>query len=205
MKKEFLVERSGKTVVLYAGLLDAAHEQGLQAITTALLQIPSDANGQTAIVQATVVTSKGTYMGIGDATPSNVPKFVAPHILRMAETRAKARALRDAVNVGMLALDELDDDGDAAQGMPQQGTQQPQQTPQERAGAALAGRSGTQAQRPSQAQIDMIKAHRERLGWTPEALVAAIGNPNRMTPDEAALAINALAALPTPAAVPDAG
>src|SRR5687768_5660876 len=109
MKKEFIVERNGKSFVLYAGLLDIAHERGLKAVTTTLVQIPSDLNGQMAIVHATVETSQGTFTGLGDAAPENVSKMMVPHLIRMAETRAKARALRDAVNVGVTALEELGD------------------------------------------------------------------------------------------------
>ncbi len=110
MKKEFIVERNGKSFVLYAGLLDEAHNQGLQAISTTLIQIPSAENGHVAICQATVHTEKGTFSGLGDAAPENVAKPMATCLIRMAETRAKARALRDAVNVGVVALEELGDE-----------------------------------------------------------------------------------------------
>jgi hypothetical protein len=116
MKKEFMVERMGKTFVLYAGLLDEAHAQGLKSIKTSLLQIPSEENHRVAICQAVVETDKGTYMGIGDASPNNVTPAMLNCIIRMAETRAKARALRDAVNVGVAALEELGGDDEVASG-----------------------------------------------------------------------------------------
>lgn len=118
IKKEFLVERNGRTFVLYAGLLDLAHEQGLKAITTTLVQIPSTLNDEVAIVHATVETDRGVFTGLGDAGPMNVSKMILPHSLRMAETRAKARALRDAVNVGVTALEELGPDGPTDEPVP---------------------------------------------------------------------------------------
>ncbi len=116
MKKEFIVERNGRSFVLYAGLLDLAHERGLRAITTTLVQVPSDLNGSVAIVHATVETSQGAFTGLGDAAPDNVSRMMVPHLIRMAETRAKARALRDAVNVGVTALEELGDVDEAGMG-----------------------------------------------------------------------------------------
>ena len=115
MKKEFIVEREGKSFVLYAGLLDLAHEKGLKAITTTLVQLPSDVNGYTAIAHATVELADGdggtrTFTGLGDANATNVTRMMAPHLIRMAETRAKARALRDATNIGVTAFEELGDD-----------------------------------------------------------------------------------------------
>ena len=97
-----------KEVALYKGLLAKAHTEGLASIRTWLSQVPSDENGRTAISKAEVVTAKGTFEAIGDASPENVPPLILPHLIRMAETRAKARALRDAVNIGVVSFEELD-------------------------------------------------------------------------------------------------
>jgi hypothetical protein len=109
VKKEYIITRQGKDFVLYEGLLDEAHQQGLSRISTTLIQIPHDNNGHMAVVQAEVEIGKGTFSGIGDASPGNVNRMIVPHLLRMAETRAKARALRDAVNIGVTAVEELGD------------------------------------------------------------------------------------------------
>jgi predicted amidohydrolase YtcJ len=71
------------------------------------LQVPGKENGDVAIVKAVIRTEEGKFGGIGDASPQNVNRAIAPHLIRMAETRAKARALRDAINVGVTAFEEL--------------------------------------------------------------------------------------------------
>lgn len=96
-----------KEVVTYRGLLSRAHDEHLVAIETSVVQFPKEENGQTAVVQAKVTTSKGTFTAVGDANPGNVNPMIAPHLIRMAETRAKARAIRDAVNIGVVSLEEL--------------------------------------------------------------------------------------------------
>jgi hypothetical protein len=96
-----------KDVVTYQGLLSRAHDEGLKRVATELVQAPSEANERTAITKATVETEKGVFEALGDASPENVNSFIVPHLIRMAETRAKARALRDAVNVGILSAEEL--------------------------------------------------------------------------------------------------
>ncbi len=111
MREEYMIERQGKRFVLYAGLLEEAHERGLRSIETELLQVPGTENGEVAIARAVVRTEDGKFSGIGDASPTNVNRQIAPHIIRMAETRAKARALRDAINVGVTAFEELGEDG----------------------------------------------------------------------------------------------
>lgn len=96
-----------KEVATYRGLLAKAHEEGLRRIETTSLQLPDGGNDQTAVVLAKVETGKGTFTGLGDANPKNVSPQVVPHLIRVAETRAKARALRDAVNIGVVCLVEL--------------------------------------------------------------------------------------------------
>lgn len=109
-----MITRQGKQYVLFQGLLDEAHNQGLKGIDTDLIQVPDDSNGHVAIVKATAeMDGDRRFSGIGDASPDNVGRNIAPHIIRMAETRAKARALRDAVNVGATALEELSEGDDA--------------------------------------------------------------------------------------------
>ena len=108
MDKRFIVERQGKPFVLYAGLLAEARDQGLKAIKVELLQAPTAENGRLAVVKATVEVERGTFEGLGDASPENVAKPMLPYLIRLSETRAKARALRDAVNVGLTALEETD-------------------------------------------------------------------------------------------------
>jgi hypothetical protein len=110
MREEYMIERGGRRFVLYAGLLEEAHARGLRSIETELLQVPGAENGEVAIARAVVRTEEGKFSGIGDASPSNVSRAIVPHIIRMAETRAKARALRDAINVGVAALEELGDE-----------------------------------------------------------------------------------------------
>jgi hypothetical protein len=111
IKREYRIDRQGKEYVLYAGLLDAAHGAGLRRIETELVQAPGPQNGHVAICSARVTLVDGdgverTFGGIGDADTSNVNRQMTNVLIRMAETRAKARALRDAINVAEAAVEE---------------------------------------------------------------------------------------------------
>lgn len=92
----------------YAELLARAHEDGLKSIHTELLVHPSPDNGRLCICKAIVETAKGRFEGLGDADPESIEGFLIPHLIRVAETRAKARALRDAVNCGIPSREEMD-------------------------------------------------------------------------------------------------
>jgi len=100
----------GREFCLYAGLLDMAHQKGLMKIEVMPVQYPTKENGNEAICLATVESKSGeVFVEVGDANPGNVTQMIAEHILRMAATRAKARALRDMTNIGMTCMEELSD------------------------------------------------------------------------------------------------
>lgn len=101
----------GKSVPTYGALLELAHKCGLAGIKTMLVQAPAATNGGLAIVHATAVFvvdgAFSDYTGLGDASVANVGRGVAPHIVRVAETRAKVRALRDALCITDAAIEEM--------------------------------------------------------------------------------------------------
>jgi len=106
----FIKKIDDKDFVLYSGLLDVAHQKNLVSVDVELIQFPSDDNKNTAICKATVKTIDGkVFSDIGDANPQNCNSKVARHLIRMASTRAKARAFRDMDNIGMTSLEELGD------------------------------------------------------------------------------------------------
>lgn len=110
LDERFITTIEGKDFVYYAGLLDLAHQKNLLKMEVETLQYPTKENEHMAICRAIAQTSMGgTFSDVGDATPHNCNSKVARHLLRMASTRAKARALRDLVNIGMTCLEELGD------------------------------------------------------------------------------------------------
>lgn len=161
MDPKFITKLNGREFVQYGGLLDEAHKQGLKAIKTAIVQVPSADNEFTAICTAEVVLERDgehlTFTGIGDASPKNVNRNIAPHVLRMSETRAKARALRDAINVGMCSVEELGPNGELPEGYDPS-----HQAPAD--GATGARSKGA----PSITDSQLAESEREmkRVGWT---------------------------------------
>jgi len=104
----FLTTIKGKDFVLYAGVLDLATQKGLMELEVELLQFPSKENGNEAICRAVAVGKNGqTFSDVGDANPGNCAPMIAKHLIRMASTRAKGRALRDMCNIGIACLEEL--------------------------------------------------------------------------------------------------
>jgi hypothetical protein len=97
----------GKAFVKFAGLLQMAHERGLVALTADWTY--NDAELSLAHAVATFQDGR-RFEESGDATPANTNRKVAVHFRRVALTRAKARVLRDALGIDLVAVEELADE-----------------------------------------------------------------------------------------------
>ncbi len=104
---QHIVMIQGKAFVKFAGLLKMAHEHGLVTLTADWIY--NDA--ELSLAHAVAVFENGRrFEESGDASPGNVTRMVAVHFRRVALTRAKARVLRDALGVDLVAIEELADE-----------------------------------------------------------------------------------------------
>ena len=83
-----------------------APEHGLQSLTADW----TDNDAERSLAPAVATFQDGRrFEESGDATPANTHRKVAVHFRRVALTRAKARVLRDALGVDLVAVEELSD------------------------------------------------------------------------------------------------
>lgn len=108
-----------RKVVTFAQLLAKAKRQGLRGVRTEIIQLPTEANKQTAVFRATATMldsiGEAAFDGTGEATPQNVKPAMILCLPRIAETRAIVRALKLAVGEGDVAMEELSDYDDTQQ------------------------------------------------------------------------------------------
>ncbi len=91
-RAEELVKVQGKTYPVVGGRLRLAHDENKSlSIKTSVVQY----NDESTVVQASVITEKGTFNGLGNASRKR-DRVLSNAILELAETRAIARALRFA-------------------------------------------------------------------------------------------------------------
>ena len=103
---QHVVMIQGHAFVKFAGLLQMAHERGLVSLTADWTYN----DGELSLAHAVATFQDGRrFEEAGDATPANTNRKVAAHFRRVALTRAKARALRDALGVELVAVEELAD------------------------------------------------------------------------------------------------
>lgn len=108
-KDKYVIDIEGKDFVLYAGLQHLAQEQAIiQEEIVQLVQAPNDDNGNMAIISCTIKRSDGrVFSAIGDCDDTNCTKMIAPHKIRMAQTRASGIALRKALGINILMSEEM--------------------------------------------------------------------------------------------------
>ena len=141
----FMTNIKGKDFALYAGVLDLATQKGLLKLEVELLQFPTKENGNEAICRAVAESKTGeVFSDIGDANPKNCHAMIVKHLISMASTRAKARALRDMCNIGIACIEELADFDDVP------GSDKPKKTNRKRA-------TGNTNKKATQAKTDTNK------------------------------------------------
>jgi len=156
INEEHIIRIDGKPYVKYAGLLEAAHRSGLKDLQVKLIQSPSRDNGYTAICEATAIiktrSREKVYVEIGDANPASIgdPRLNV-HSIRIAATRAKARALRDALRISICSVEEL------ALGGPQQ----------EVSNAPAPAQTSSQ-DKATEAQLRVLRIQADKLGLPQE-------------------------------------
>ena len=85
-------------------LLALAHQHGLATLETTVVQC----SPTWAVCQCTARFQDGrTFTDVGDASPDNVAQPLRPHFVRLAATRASARALRRALNIRACSVEEV--------------------------------------------------------------------------------------------------
>jgi len=103
----------GSEVALYAGLLDLAHRKGLTSISTCTGECLPYKDGFFCVARAdaSFITPDFHYSFSGIASAWGDPTLVGvpeAHPFALAETRAKARALRDALNFQSPVMEDIE-------------------------------------------------------------------------------------------------
>jgi hypothetical protein len=94
--------------VTHAGLLRLSQRQRCMSIDCTIEEKFSDAVAGRWVFRATLHKSQDqTFVGYGDADPSNVSALVRGAEMRVAETRAVNRALRKAYGIGICSVEEV--------------------------------------------------------------------------------------------------
>jgi hypothetical protein len=96
----------GKDFITYEGLLAMAHEQGLMTLGAEFVSVTLDL----ALAKASAYFKDGrSFLRRQMRVRTMLALRVKAHFPRIALTRAKARVLRDALNIGMIAVEELEE------------------------------------------------------------------------------------------------
>jgi len=100
-----------KKFVKFSGLLDTAHTNGLKTLTVKEMHVDFEKGSAWCWMRAVKVEGDKEmgFDGVGSGTQENCGDFVKKHFVEMAQTRAAGRALRNMLNIDMVAFEELGD------------------------------------------------------------------------------------------------
>lgn len=105
------VNIAGKDHMLYKGLLALAHKKDPEFSMEIIESFVNEEMSKAwCIVRLTTKLGKQVFDGFGSSTPENTGKMTESHPVEMCHTRAKGRALRDFVNIGVAMAEELKHD-----------------------------------------------------------------------------------------------
>jgi hypothetical protein len=111
-----LLMLGGRWYVTHSGLLRVAQNRKCSGIKTELVENASNPSEGRWVFKATVLKSKSqSFVGYGDADPTNVSFLVHGAEMRVAETRAVNRALRKAYGIGICSVEEIGSFAEPAQ------------------------------------------------------------------------------------------
>jgi len=103
-----LLMLDGKWYVTHSGLLRLAQRRRCSSIKTQLVENVSNPSEGRWVFKAIVLKpGSQSFVGYGDADPSNVSLLVQGAEMRVAETRAVNRALRKAYGIGICSVEEI--------------------------------------------------------------------------------------------------
>ena len=99
----------GNWYITHAGLLRLATRRRCSGIDVEAVPQLCDSTSGRYVFKATVYTfrKRRSFVGYGDADPSNVSSLVHGAEMRVAETRAVNRALRKAYGIGICSVEEI--------------------------------------------------------------------------------------------------
>lgn len=107
LNKDEILKKNGKEFVFLRGLERLAKERGIVGAYSRIVATPSPECPCAVVTFQYVFADGATYEGSADATIKNCDQGFRLYLTAMAESRAKARALRNAFGIAACSVEEI--------------------------------------------------------------------------------------------------
>lgn len=107
LNKDETMEKDGKTFVFLRGLERLAKERGIRSAVSQVVACPTPQSPCAVVTFSYLFEDGRLYSSSADATPKNCDKGFGLYTVAMAESRAKARALRTAFGISACSVEEV--------------------------------------------------------------------------------------------------